>query len=200
MTERISPLDPHEWADEVRALLGDARPDLGPADAPRERKGPPNIVFTLAHLPHLLAPFLGFASALATRGRLSRRNAEILALRASWNCRSAFEWGQHAEYARDAGLSGAEIAAVRAGPADPAWSVEERTLLQAADELHTHRCIGDQTWAALARRHSEAQLVEIPLVVGHYTMLSMVARSTGVPLEPGLPPLAHDREDEITRV
>jgi hypothetical protein len=34
-----------------------------------------------------------------------------------------------------------------------------------------------------------AQLVEIPLVVGHYTMLSMLANASGVPLEPGLPPL-----------
>jgi len=32
-----------------------------------------------------------------------------------------------------------------------------------------------------------AQLVELPFVVGNYTMLSMVANATDVPLEPDLP-------------
>jgi alkylhydroperoxidase family enzyme len=149
----------------------------------------PNLLRVVAHHPSLLEPFLAFATALAGRGSLPRRASELLALRAAWNCGSAFEWGHHAVYARAAGLSDAEIAAVAAGPDAASWSEDERALLAAADELHASHSLGDATWDRLAARWSEAQLVEIPFVVGHYTMLSMVAGAARVPLEDGLPEL-----------
>jgi 4-carboxymuconolactone decarboxylase len=149
----------------------------------------PNILRAIAHHADLLGPFLRFSAALAMRGALPRRASELLALRAAWNCRSEFEWGHHVIYARAAGLSEAEIDDVAVGPAAPPWSDEDRALLSAADELHAHKAIADATWSALASRWSAAQLVEIPFVVGQYTMLSMVAGALGVPLEEGLPRL-----------
>jgi hypothetical protein len=62
-------------------------------------------------------------------------------------------------------------------------------LLRAADELHANQDLADETWTALSQTWDEAQLVEIPFVVGNYTMLSMVANATGVPVEDGLPGL-----------
>jgi alkylhydroperoxidase family enzyme len=155
----------------------------------------PNILRAVVHHPHLLEPLLGFASALAARGVLPRRESELLALRAAWNCRSEFEWGHHVLYARAAGLSEDEIAAVAIGSAAPVWSDADQTLLRAADELHAQQSIGDATWAALAARWSAAQLVEIAFVVGQYTMLSMVAGALAVPLEDGLPQLPRHPED-----
>lgn len=149
----------------------------------------PNLLRAIAHHADLLEPFLGFAAALATRGALPRRESELLALRAAWNCRSEFEWGQHVRYARAAGLSDAEIDAVAVGPAAPGWSEADRALLSAADELHAQKTIDDATWTALAARWNDAQLVEIAFVVGHYTMLSMVTGALRVPLEEGLPGL-----------
>jgi 4-carboxymuconolactone decarboxylase len=151
----------------------------------------PNLVRAIAHHGELLDPFLRFAAALAGRGALPRRDSELLALRAAWNCGSEFEWGHHALYARAAGLSEAEIADVAVGPAAPAWSPADRALLCAADELHAHQEITESTWAALASRFGAAQLVEIPFVVGQYTMLSMVAGALRIPLEAGLPRLPH---------
>lgn len=149
----------------------------------------PNILRAVAHHPHLLEPLLGFAAAIATRGVLPRRESELLALRAAWNCRSEFEWGHHALYARAAGLSEAEIAAVAEGFAAPVWSDADRVLLRAADQLHARQAIEDATWSQLESRWNEAQLVEIAFVVGQYTMLSMVAGALAVPLEDGLPRL-----------
>ena len=154
----------------------------------------PNILRAVAHHPHLLEPFLGFASALVARGTLPRRASELLALRAAWNCRSEFEWGHHVDYARAAGLSDAEIAAVAVGPGAPGWSPADRVLLSAADELHAQHAIGDATWSALASHWNAGQLVEIPFVVGQYTMLSMVAGALAIPLEEGLARLPHGEE------
>ena len=147
------------------------------------------ILRTLAHDEPLLAPFLGWAAALAGRGALSRRDSELLALRAAERSRSAYEWGHHSEYARAAGLSDDEIARVAADPEAEGWSARDRLLLRAADELHAAQRLEEATWNGLRALFSDAQLVEIPLVVGHYTMLSMLANATGVPLEPGLPVL-----------
>jgi alkylhydroperoxidase family enzyme len=157
----------------------------------------PNMLRAIAHHPRLLEPFLGFAAALA-RGELPRRESELLALRAAWNCRSEFEWGHHALYARAAGLSDAEIAAVASGPGAPGWSDADRELLRAADELHAQQSIGEATWAALASRWNAAQLVEIAFVVGQYTMLSMVAGAIAIPLEDGLPLIPRGAGAEVS--
>ena len=144
------------------------------------------ILGTLALDEPLLAPFLGWAAALAGRGALARRDSELLALRAAHLSRSAYEWAHHAEYARAAGLSDVEIARVASGAEAAEWSERDRLLLRAAGELHAEQRLGDDTWRELRACFNDAQLVEIPLVVGHYTMLSMLANATGVPLEPGV--------------
>jgi 4-carboxymuconolactone decarboxylase len=59
-------------------------------------------------------------------------------------------------------------------------------LIQAVDELHDDGKIGDDTWAALADRYDERQLIELPMLVGHYHMLAFTLNTLGVELEPGL--------------
>lgn len=196
ISERLRPLRRDEWSPAVRELLaGTAAPvaemegERAVGGAGEDTSGTLNILRTIAHHPKLLGPFLGFAGALALQGVLSRRISELLALRAAWNCQSAFEWGHHAVFARAAGLRDDEIQRIAAGPESPGWSDEDRLWLRAADELHARQQLSDTTWSDLRKRLSDAQLVELPFVVGQYTMLSMVANATGVPLESGLEPL-----------
>jgi alkylhydroperoxidase family enzyme len=132
-------------------------------------------VAVLAHQPALMGPFLSWAAALALQSALSKRDHELLALRTAVNFDSTFEWEEHAEYARQAGVTEAELDAVRAGPGARTWSEHERALLRAADELHDLHRISEETWLVLATGYGVGQLVEIPYVVGQYAMLSMVA-------------------------
>jgi alkylhydroperoxidase family enzyme len=138
----------------------------------------------LARQPELLSPFLGWAAALALQGVLSKRDHELLALRAARNCRSDFEWGEHVEYARAAGITDAEIAAIARG--DGSWSPPEAALLAAADELHEHTTVTDGTWAELTTHFDAPALVELLVVVGQYTMLSMLANAVGIDPPEGL--------------
>jgi len=174
---RLAALGTGSWAPEVEELFGESNPL--------------NILRTISHSPALLRPFLGWSAALAGQSQLSRRHSEVLALRAAWNCKSSYEWGHHAEYGESAGLSADEVGriAVDNAPSDSAWSEADRALLAAADELHRRQEISEETWATLEAHFAPAQLVEIPLVVGQYTMLSMLAKSVGVELEGGLPAL-----------
>ena len=143
----------------------------------------------LARQRDLLAPFLTWAAALALNGALPKRDHEMLALRVAWNCRSAFEWSEHFEFALAAGLTHDEIASIVPASMPGAWVAHEAALLRAADELHATCNIADQTWDVLADHYDASQLVEIIFVVGQYTMLSMVANAAGIEPEPGLAPL-----------
>jgi len=191
MPDRLRPLPAAEWGQETRQLLGGTleRVAVLEGEEAAAADGPLAILRVIAHHPTLLGPFLGFASALATSGVLPRRDSELLALRAAWNCHSAFEWGHHVRYGRAAGLSEAEIERIPAGPDATGWSSRDRLLLCAADQLHENQQLSDEVWKALAAELDAAQCVELPFVVGQYTMLSMVANATGVPLEADLPPL-----------
>jgi 4-carboxymuconolactone decarboxylase len=191
---RLPPADPEHWNDATRRLLGDTVAPVANLEGGTSTGGGPlNILRTIAHHPTLLEPFLAFAATLATRGVLSRRASELLALRAAWKCHSAFEWAHHVVYARAAGLDDSEIERIADGHDAPGWSDEERWLLVAVDELVDGHDLRDETWNALRERFAPAQLVEIPFVVGQYTMLSMVANATGVAVEAGLPALPERR-------
>ena len=182
MTERIA--DVTDAPEDVQAYLDAARP---------AGRAAPGTIRVLAHRPAMLRTFLAWASVLAREGVLPRRDHELLALRASLNCRSAFEWGEHLEFARRAGLTDAEFAAIADGPAAPIWEPHEAALLRAADELHAEFDLTAETWAVLAAHYDEPQLVEIVYVVGQYTMLSMVANSLRVDVPAafaGLPPVS----------
>jgi alkylhydroperoxidase family enzyme len=167
-------------ADELRSDVA----ELLPLTAQPGRE-PARTMAVLARQPDLLGPFLGWAAALALNGVLSHRDHELLALRVASNCGSEFEWVEHAEYARAAGLTDAEIAMIAGPIAEVAWSEAERALLRAADELHETTDVSETTWSVLSAHYDAPALVEILFVVGQYTMLSMVANAAGIPAESG---------------
>src|SRR5436309_2983836 len=52
--------------------------------------------------------------------------------------------------------------------------------------------ISDTTWAALADRYDERQLIEVPMLVGHYHMVAFTLNSLGVQREDGVPALPRE--------
>jgi 4-carboxymuconolactone decarboxylase len=173
VTPRIPPLADAERDDQARELLGQAG---GPA------AGASNIFATFVRHPGLFRKWLPLGGKLLA-GKLPARDRELLILRTGWHCRSDYEWAQHVRIARSAGLSDDEIARVRQGPDAPGWSSFDALLLRAADELHVDACIADDTWAALATRYDERQLVELPMLVGHYHLVAFTLNSLGVQVE-----------------
>jgi alkylhydroperoxidase family enzyme len=145
---------------------------------------PPRIFTTLGRHPRLFRAWLRLGATLMYRGELSRVDRELLTLRVAWRCGSWYEWAQHVELARKAGLTVAEIGRVVDGPFAGGWGPRQRVLLQAADELHDRRVVTDGTWQALSDELSERQLIELCLLVGHYEMLAMTLNSLGVEPEP----------------
>lgn len=74
------------------------------------------------------------------------------------------------------------------GPA-PGWTERQTLLLRAADELHTSARIARPTWDGLTAHLTARQLIELPMLVGHYHLLAFTLNSLQVQPEPGLPPM-----------
>lgn len=177
MGARLAPPDPGSLAPDVARLVR--------ATAQGKDREPPGTMALLAHAPALLTPFVGWAASLALRGSLSHRQHELLALRTAWRCRSPFEWGEHETLARAAGLDADEIARLARDEIGADWPPDDTALLRAADQLIAGCAIDDATWAALTALFAAPALVEVPLVVGQYTMLSMLANAAGLDVRPG---------------
>ena len=152
---------------------------------------PPNVFTTLARNRRLFRAWLRFAGALMPRGSLPRSDTELVILRVAHNTRCDYEWGHHERLGRAAGLSAAEVERVREGADAAAWSPRQRLLLRAADELHSDRVLSDELWAELRPQLSDAELIELCMLIGHYEMLAMTLNSLRVepdPLPAGPPP------------
>jgi len=173
---RIAPLADAEFDEQARELLAGVDPQAVAA----------NIFTTLVRHPGLFRRWLPFGGKLLA-GRLPARERELAILRTGWLCRSEYEWGQHVVLARRLGISDAEIARVREGPQASGWTPLEAALLRAADELHAGACIGEGTWRELAAHLDERQLIEVPMVIGHYHLVAFTLNSLGVQREPGVP-------------
>lgn len=171
---RILPLPAAERTPSAQALLD------GVAVAGTEA----NIFTTLVRAEGLTRRWLPFGGKLLN-GKIPPRDRELLILRTGWNCGSEYEWAQHVVIGRSVGLTDEEIFRITAGPGRD-WSPFDSSLLQAADELHEGWCITDATWAALAAAYDTQQLIELPMLVGHYHMVAMTLNTLGVQLDPGL--------------
>lgn len=143
---------------------------------------------TLANSPEFFAGFMGLGVAATISSALPDRLRELAILRTGWLCGAPYQWGEHVHSTR-ALFSSEEIARVREGSQADGWSEAERAVLRAAEDLRAQAMISDETWAMLARHLNPQQLIELPLVVGHYTMTAYLQNSLRTPLNPHNPGL-----------
>lgn len=178
---RIAPLAREGQDDKTADVLASIR---------RNEEGPDLRIFaTLARHPKLLKRWSAFGGTLLYGGRLPARDREVLILRTGWRCTAEYEWGQHVEIGRAAGLTDEDIRRL-AGPLDAdGWPDLDRLLALAADELHDTSRLSDDTWAQLAERYDDQQLIEVCMVVGQYHLVAFTLNSLGVVPEDGLEPL-----------
>ncbi|HEV3229397.1 MAG TPA: carboxymuconolactone decarboxylase family protein [Solirubrobacteraceae bacterium] len=139
--------------------------------------GPPHLFTTLARHRRLFRRWLGFAGALMPGGLLPRADTELVILRVAHDTGCEYEWRHHERLALTAGLSAEEVQRVREGNEAPGWSGRQQLLLRAADELHAERSISSALWSELRELMSDAELIELCLLIGHYEMLAMTLKS-----------------------
>lgn len=149
-----------------------------------------NAMGVLAHHPELTDAYNRLIRHALYFTTISIRQRELLILRVAHLRDSRYEWAQHVYQAGVAGIAPEEVARVRIGPDDAAWSPLERALLCAADELVADARIVDETYAALAAELDAQQLMDVVFTVGAYDVFAMALRTFDVELDEDLLPFA----------
>ena len=176
-TPRIFPIPATERDDVANELLAIASGKGRPTRTP-------NLWTTLIRHPGLFRRWIPFGGKLLA-GQIPARDRELMILRTAWRCDTEYEWGQHCQIARDAGVTTEELINVARGPNASEWAPFDATLLRAVDELHDESCITDETWEILADRYDDKQLIELPMLIGQYHLVAFTMNSLRLEREPG---------------
>jgi alkylhydroperoxidase family enzyme len=177
--QRIAPLAPGDIKDEAKALCAQIRKSFGNADPDVI----PEIIATMLRHPGLYRCQMEMSIELAARGAIPPRERELAVLRVGWLCRAPYEWGEHVDIAKRYGVTREEIERVTEGSSASGWRDHDRAILRAVEELLGDQSISDETWDVLARGWSEAQLMELPILVGAYYMTALQQNTLKVRLK-----------------
>lgn len=184
---RIVPMTPDQWDQEACDALAAFPKSFkfvmdGWNAGDRQVRGM-NVLGTLAHYPALAKAYSTFNAHVAGSSTLQVRDREIAILRLSWLRHSEYEYAQHVILGRRAGLGDDELQWLQQGPDAAGWSAEDADLVRAVDELHGLSRITAATWARLAQRYDQSQLLDLLFLVGCYDLLALVINSLETPAE-----------------
>jgi len=128
----------------------------------------------------------GILNLLDKDSPLTLRQREIVILRVTANNHCEYEWGVHVTaFAKQAKLNEEQIrASYLSDHTAPCWNQEERTLIQAIDELAETGRIGSETYTIFASIFDVKQQLEIFALCGNYHTVSFVANTAGLANEP----------------
>ena len=133
---------------------------------------PLKLFLTLGRHRRLFRGWLRFAGKLMPRGRLPRRETELVILRVAHLASCEYEWEHHTRLGRRAGLRADDFDRLRTGPTADGWSGRERSMLAAVDALHDARDLDDEHWRELRGHLDEREVIELLMLAGHYEMLA----------------------------
>lgn len=183
--QRIEP--PRE--DELGEASRKATIELREAFGIPQKGDVPEVLLTMLRHPGLFHAQVEMGKQLAGRGTIPPRDRELAILRNAWLCGAPYEWGEHVDISKRLGVTAEEIERCTQGSQGEGWSEHEHALMKGVEELHARQMISDETWAVLAKTWNEQQLMEFPILVGHYVATAMQQNSLRMRLahdNPGL--------------
>jgi alkylhydroperoxidase family enzyme len=178
--QRIAPLKEDEFTPEAREIAA----SLGAFFGSREH-GISKTFATVSKHPGLYRTQMQLGLELNKNGKLPPREREMIILRTAWLVRSPYEWGEHVTYGKKQGLTSEEIERITQGSSAPGWNEHDRAVLRGVEELLGDHAVSQPTWDILAKTWNEPQLIELPGLVGSYTLTAMLYNTMRFGLLPG---------------
>jgi alkylhydroperoxidase family enzyme len=189
--ERLRLFEPDELDAEQRALYDRI------VARPRLRGGTPSLVDDAGHLtgplnamllnPEVCAVQLELGTKVRFATRLTDRAREIAILELAALRRSAFEWIAHERVARAAGLTDAELTAIRTGEPAPTLDPTESIVREAVRQLVRDRALDDATFAAAVATLGQGKLMDVIAIVTYYDLVALSLAVWQPPLPAGAP-------------
>jgi alkylhydroperoxidase family enzyme len=140
----------------------------------------PLLYRTLGRAPAMLHAWTSLAWPLRNEAVAPRGLRELLIMRVAQLTAVAFEWVAHWDMAVKHGVTVEQLEQLGRWSDTELFSADERAALALTDELTTGLDVTDETWAQLAARFSDGELVELVLTVSFYAGVSRVLRAFGI--------------------
>ncbi len=183
---RIAPLSPEEYGADAMDTIA----ELLKAQAKPIPDKLPDFIATMLRHRELFRCQADMTRQLF-RGALPFRDTELVLLRTTWLCQAPYVFSVHVETAKDnCGFSSEDIERIVEGSTASGWDERSRAILQANEELIETAQICDETWTLLSKFLDERQLIELPILVGHFQGVAYVQNALKVRLMPGYAGLA----------
>jgi 4-carboxymuconolactone decarboxylase len=196
MTEPHPALDAHPLP---MLTVAQARAAAEAGGLPESLANPHVFRFALRH-PILAKVFAGVIDLGVLHGELDARTREVVILRVGWRIGSIYEWSNHVPIAERAGMTEAEILAVRGDGTDPVLTARDRLAIDVVDEVLAHDVVSPQT---LARARSIVgdgdELLELVALPGLYRTIGTVLATFSIPLESHVAGWAPDGQGPAAR-
>ena len=182
---RVLPLDRDEHAAEIVAFTSLLRNEVACAElTPVPLEYCPDLVPTLLRHPELWKRLSSLSAIVqCAQAKVPVRIRQLAILRTVWLCGAPYQWGEHLERTRQAGVSDEEIERIKAGSAVSGWSRFDKAVLSAVEELHTSSFVVDDTWTTLAEQFDENQMIELMVLIGQFTSVAFLLNSLRLRLE-----------------
>ena len=131
-----------------------------------------NLYRMLLHSPPFARGWLNFFTAVRQQGSLDARYRELAILRIAVLNRADYEFAQHVPFAGKAGLSAAQIEAVKTDPASPLFDARDRAVLAYAATMTRDIEVPDPLFAEVRTLFAERDVVELTVTVAGYNLVS----------------------------
>ena len=142
-----------------------------------------NLFQSMGHVPEAMQAYMRYGTALWNAGDLSTRERELAILTIARTVRAPYEWHQHVELGRDAGITTEEINAIAHGD-DTAFPEREQAIMRYASAVATGTVVDPLFEAAVEVTDTET-VVGLTMLAGHYLMTARILDSLSVPIDEG---------------
>ena len=147
-----------------------------------------NVSRAMIRHPRALAAFRVWATyVMIDKNALPEREREIVAMRTAFKILAPYVWSRHISYGQRAGLTEAEMAALKRPIDAHPWSEAERALILMTDELVKDFYASDAVWAQLSAHYTDEQCMDAVFCCGHFCLLGMFLNTAGTPLDADVP-------------
>lgn len=181
---RIAPVDRDVGGAEVQAVSQRLRGGVVGDAPPLPIEDIPEIMFTMCRYPDLWQRIMDLSIQIqGPSSTLPMRDRKLAILRTAWLCEAPYVFGEHVNQSKRVGLTTAEIEDIIVGSTSARWTAHERAVLRAAEELRTNAMVTDDTWHELSKTFSDAQIVELLVLIGQFTATAYFQNAMRLRLE-----------------
>jgi len=140
------------------------------------------------HSPEYLDKLEPVGEYLRFKTVLPPRLSEFTILIAARFMRAQYPFPAHEPLAVKGGLDPAVIDALRERKRPQGMKADEAAVYDFATELLETKFVGDAAYKALVAQFGEKGAIDLTVLIGHYTMVSMTVNAFEVPVPPGVKP------------